>query len=138
VDRTGCVGHLTNPKIMCWKSDCVIGGVGAIALDFGVTNPPESQLSFLNLGVSSASPPAFNTAVNKDIESELVIGETRSFIMASTMGTSQFEGTTQTFSVTVEGTNQYTGQVVQVSDSLQLAFAADPTGSFNVNLVSPI
>jgi len=91
----------------------------------------------LNVGVITASPASFDLAVNKDIVSVLAPGETANLLMAAPISIAQFEGTTQTFSITVQGTNEYTGETITVSDEVDLVFSADPSGSLDVSIVSP-
>jgi hypothetical protein len=99
-----------------------------------------SQTKFLNVGVVSASPAAFNTNVNKSVVSVMNPGETISFDMASPMyiAANNWTNTNQTFSITARGTNEYTGVNVTVSDSYTLGFYPDPTGSFNLNLIKVV
>jgi len=137
VDKTGCPGYATNPSIMCWNSKCVLGGVSAFTMGVQVTNPSASQVSFVNLAPSTASPASFNTALNKVVVAKLTPGQTASWSSTS-ISVTPFLGTDQIFSVSVQGTNEYTGVVNTVSDQLTLSFGNDPSGSFLVSVVAPI
>lgn len=137
-DRTQCSGYATNPNIICWNSKCVLGNIVSMDMGVQVTNPSSSQLSFTNLAPTIVSPSLFNTNLNKSVVTRLSPGNTASWVTLTPMAVSSFVGTNQTFSVTVSGTNEYTGAVNTVSDSLLLSFAPDPTGSLTVSVVSPI
>lgn len=134
---TQCAGYATNPNIMCWTGKCVLGNVAAMTAGVGVTNPASSQIAFLNVAPSVASPTAFDLALSKTARGRLAPGETATWASIA-MSVGVWEGTQQTFSVTVSGTNEYTGAVVAASDSIVLAFDADPTGAFTVSVQSPI
>lgn len=134
---TQCAGYLTNPNIMCWNGKCVLGKVASMTAGVSVTNPTSSQLAFLNVAPTLAKPLAFDTALSKTAYAKLSPGQTTSWTSAS-MTVSQWEATTQTFNVTVQGTNEYNGALIKVSDAIALAFDADPTGSFTVAVQSPI
>jgi len=137
-DKTQCVGYASNPNIMCWNGKCVLGNIASMDAGVQVTNPSSSQLSFINLAPSTASPSIFNTNLNKTVISRLSPGQTAGWMTLTPISVSSFVGTNQTFSVSVQGTNEYTGTVNTVSDSLVLQFLPDPTGSLSVSLVSPI
>jgi hypothetical protein len=134
--RTQCTGYATNPNILCWNSQCVLGNIANMRLSFTVTNPSSSQLTFLNVAPTTATPTLLNTALNKTAVSSLAPGASNTW-QTDWVAISSFEGTTQTFSITAQGTNEYTGESVTVSDSLQLAFASNPTGSLALVLSNP-
>lgn len=136
--RTQCTGYASNPNIMCWNSRCVLGNIASMDMGVQVENPSSSQLSFINLAPTTASPSLFNTNLNKSVVSKLAPGGIAGWMTLNPISVTSFIGTNQTFSVTVSGTNEYTGSANQVSDSLMLSFAADPTGSLTVSVVSPI
>jgi len=136
---TQCSGYETNPNIMCWNGKCVLGNVASMDLGISVENPTTSEITFLNVAPSSATPSEWWTSLDKTPVSTLAPGDPVGFwITTSPLSLSGWEGTQQTFSVTVSGTNEYTGQTVTPGDSIQLAFDADPTGEFIVSIVSPI
>lgn len=132
-----CAGYLTNPNIMCWTGKCVLGNVAAMTAGVSVTNPVSSQVSFLNVAPTTVTPAAFNTALSKTPTPTLAPGQTASW-SSTAMSLASWEGTQQTFNVTVQGTNQYTSGTVKASDAIVLAFDADPTGAFTVSVQSPI
>jgi len=135
---SACAGYATNPNIMCWNSKCVLGNVASIDMGVSVTNPTSSTVSFLNVAPTTALPAAFNTVLSKTVTSILAPGQTSNWATTSPLSVSPWIGTTQTFSVTVAGTNQYSGVVTSVSDSISLAFEADPQGALSVSVISPI
>lgn len=132
-----CTGYLTNPYIMCWTGKCVLGNVAAITAGVSVTNPAGSQVAFLNVAPTLVTPAAFNTALTKTPTATLSPGQTASWT-STAISLGAYEGTQQTFNVTIQGTNQYTSGTVKASDALVLAFDADPTGAFTVSVQSPI
>lgn len=136
--RTQCADYATNPNIICWTGKCVLGNIASMDMGVQVTNPGTSQLAFLNIAPTTAAPSAFNTNLNKTVVAKLSPGGTASWGTLSSISVASFIGTNQTFSVSVQGTNEYTGALNTVSDSLVLNFAADPTGSLTVSVVSPI
>lgn len=136
--RTQCPNYATNPNILCWNGQCVLGNVASMDMGVQIENPSSSQVTFNNVKVITASPSALNTAINKSTISSLVPGQSVSLGTTSPISVTSFAGTTQTFSINVQGTNSYTGQVNDVTASSQLVFASDPTGSLNVGLISPI
>jgi len=136
---TQCSGYETNPNIMCWSGKCVLGNVGYMDLGISVVNPATSEITFLNVAPSSATPIEWWNNLDKTTVTTLSPGDPAAFwTTTSPLSVSAWEGTQQTFSVTVSGTNQYTGQIVTPGDSIQLAFDSDPTGAFIVSIVSPI
>jgi len=132
-----CAGYITNPNIMCWTGKCVLGNVASMTAGVSVTNPTSSEVSFLNIAPTTVSPTAFNTALDKTAYTKLSPGGTKSW-SSTTMSVGVWEGTQQTFSVSVSGTNEYTGQIVTVSDSITLAFDKDPSGTFSVVVQTPV
>ena len=134
-----CDGYLTNPNIMCWNDKCVLGNVGYMDLGISVVNPVSSEITFLNVAPTSATPIEWWNNLDKTAVARLAPGDPAAFwTTASPLPVSGWEGTQQTFSVSVSGTNEYTGATVTPGDTIQLAFDADPTGTFMVSIVSPI
>jgi hypothetical protein len=137
-DRTQCTGYATNPNILCWSGKCVLGNVGSMSMGVSVTNPSSSQITFTNILPVAGTPAALFSAMDKTPAASLSPGNTVSWVTATPVSITTFVGTNQTFSITVNGTNSYTGAVNSISDSLILQFLNDPTGSLNVALSSPI
>lgn len=135
--RTNCPGYATNPAIDCYNGVCALKGVSSMTMGVSVTNPSTSGITFQSIGPSAVSPTAFYNALNKTALKTMAPDTTFSWT-STTISVAAFEGTTQTFSVTVEGYNPYTGANVTASDSLALSFAANPTGSFTVLVSSPL
>ncbi len=137
--RTQCSGYATNPNIICWDGKCVLGNVASMDLGVSVENPSTSEVAFTNVAPSAASPTEFWTKLDKTAHAKLSPGDpVKSWSTTSPMSLSSWEGAQQIFSVTVTGTNEYTGTTFSTSDSITLAFDADPTGAFTVSVVSPI
>lgn len=135
--RTQCTGYQTNPNIMCWDGACALGNVASLSLGVSVTNPESSQVAFTNLAPTTVSPSEFDSALSKTPVAKLEPGETTSW-SSTPISVTSWTGA-KTFSTTISGTNEYTGAVQTVTDSLTLDFAADPTtGGFTVSIVSPI
>lgn len=135
-DRTQCSGYATNPNIMCWTGTCALGNVASLTMGVSVTNPSSSQLSFTNLAPTTVLPTEFNAALTKTPYAKLSPGQTTSWT-SSAISVVSWTGS-KTFSSVISGTNEYTGAINTVSDSLTLDFASDPTGSLAVSIVSPI
>ena len=135
--RTQCTGYDTNPNIGCWAGYCVLQNVGSMDLGVSVFNPSASEITFNNVAPSTAAPLVFWTNLDKTAVT-LAPGQTKSWQTTSPMSVGAWEGTQQVFSITVAGTNEYTGLPVTSSDSITLAFDADPTGAFIVSIESPI
>ena len=135
--KSDCAGYLTNPNIMCWNTKCVLGNVASMTAGVSVTNPATSQVAFLNVAPGTVTPLAFNTALSKIATARLAPGQTASWA-STAMSVAVWEGTSQTFNVTVSGTNEYNSANVKVSDVIVLVFEADPTGAFTVAVQSPI
>jgi hypothetical protein len=135
--RTNCNNYAANPNIICWNSQCVLGNVAAMDMAINITNPSSSQVAFNNVGVKSATPAGLYTAMNKSIISTLNPGQSALVGTTTPLSVTSFSGT-QAFQVVVNGTNSYTGQVSEVTGSISLVFASDPTGGLNVVLISPI
>ncbi len=134
-----CSGHDTNPNIMCWKEKCVLGNVDKMDLGVSVENPSDSEVAFTNVAPSSASPSAFWTNLDKTPVSKLSPGDPiKSWVTTTPISVGIWEGTTQTFTVEVSGTNEYTGLTFSTSDSITLAIDADPTGVLIASIVSPV
>ena len=123
---------------MCYQSACVLGSVTSISLSIGVTNPATSTVTFSNVNPTLVSPVVWNTAMGTMTAQTLAPGQTYTWIPVSGMLTGQFEGTTQTFSTTITGTNAYTGAAITQSTSVSLTFKVDPTGAFTVSILSPV
>ncbi len=137
--RTQCSGYATNPNIICWNDKCVLGNVASMDLGVSVENPSTSEIAFTNVAPFAASPAEFWTKLDKTAHVKLSPGDpVKSWSTTSPMSLSTWEGAQQVFSVTVAGTNEYTGTTFSTSDSITLAFDADPTGAFTVSVVSPI
>lgn len=139
-DCTGvaqCSGYLENPDIMCWKGKCVLGTTTHLTLGVGVMNPSESEITFLDVAPIVVSPPEFNIALDKTAVATLSPGQTKNWV-SSGIAVGIWEGAQKAFTVTVEGTNEYTRAKFSTGDSITLAFDADPTGTFIVSIVSPI
>ncbi len=137
--KAQCSGYDTNPNIMCWNGKCVLGNVAFMDLGVSVENPSTSEIAFTNVVPSSASPAVFWTKLDKTPVAKLSPGDpVRSWSTTSPMLLSGLEGTTQTFSVIVSGTNEYTGEIFSTSDSITLSFDADPTGELIASVVSPV
>lgn len=135
--RTDCAGYATNPNIMCWATKCVLGNVASMTAGVSVTNPTSSQVAFLNVAPTIVKPATFDTALSKTPTPKLLPGNTVSW-SSTAMSVGVWEGTTQTFNVTVQGTNEYNSATVKVSDAIALMFETDPTGAFTVSVQSPI
>lgn len=135
---TQCDGHETNPNIMCWGDNCVLGNVAAMDIGVNVQNPSASEISFLNVAPTTITPVAVNTAFDKTALGILAPGQSHSWQTTSPVDVTQWEGIQQTFTISVVGTNQYTGQASTVSDSITLAFDADPAGTFSVVVQTPV
>ncbi len=137
--RTQCTGYDTNPNIMCWTGKCVIGNVASMDAGVNVQNPIASELTFLNVGPISALPAVFWTNIDQR-KIDLVPGESASWGTAVSGGglgpfsISQFEGSQQTFTIEVEGTNEFTGIPFSVTDSITLAFDTNPAGTFIISI----
>lgn len=137
-DRTQCTGYATNPNILCWSGKCVLGNIGSMSMGVSVTNPSSSQITFTNILPVAGTPAALFSAMGKTPTASLSPGNTASWVTATPVSITSFVGTNQTFSITVNGTNSYTGAVNSISDSLVLQFLPDPSGSLNISLSSPI
>ncbi|MFA6074117.1 MAG: hypothetical protein WC758_08420 [Candidatus Woesearchaeota archaeon] len=135
--KTSCVGYATNPRIDCWTGVCALKSVTDITMGVSVTNPSSSQLSFTNVAPTAGLPAVFYTSLGKTATARLSPGQTSSWV-TGLLPLAVWEGTTQTFSTTVTGTNEYTGAAVSASDSMQLTFGADPTGALVVSVISPV
>lgn len=134
-----CPGYSSNPNILCWNSQCVLGNVASLSLGVSVSNPSSSQISFTNLAPTSVSPSGFSTALNNTAISTLAPGNSASWTTTPmSISGNGWVGTTQTFIATVTGTNSYTGGTVSASGSVQLTFKQDPTGSIAVSVLSPV
>ena len=136
--RTQCAGYDTNPNIGCWEGKCVLQNIGSMDLGVSVTNPIASEVAFLNVAPSAASPTIFNTNLDKTVTTTLLAGQTASWMTTAPMSVGVWEGTQQVFSISVSGTNEYTGETFTAGDSITLAFDANPAGAFTVSIVSPI
>lgn len=135
--KSNCPEYDTNPAIDCYNNVCALKGVSSMTMGVSVVNPSSSGITFQSVGPSSVSPTLFSTSLNKTAVATMVPGKTVSW-GSSAMAVASWEGTTQTFTVTVEGYNPYTGTNVTASDSLALSFAANPAGAFTVTVVSPL
>lgn len=127
-----CSGFDTNPNIMCWTGKCVLGNIGSMDVGVNVQNPVGSEIAFLNVAPTIILPVELDSAFNKSIFGKLSPGQSRSWSTFSPIDVTIWEGTQKTLSVSVSGTNEYTGQVNTVSDSIVLNFDADPSGMFTV------
>jgi len=135
-----CAGYSSDPThIMCWGTPgkCVLGNVAGIYIDFIVTNPLTSEITFLNVQPVSATPTAFSNALNRTIKASLIPGETYKWTMPVAIGTSQFEAVgSQTFTTSVVGKNAYTGLNNTVTDQITFGFVRDPVGGLTVGIQS--
>jgi len=136
--RVNCPGYALNPAIDCWNSVCALKGVSAMDMGVSVINPPSSTVNFLNLKPTITSILVLSQQLDKTVFDKLIPGQTKTWMTTTPIIVAQFEGTSQTFGITIEGTNEYTGEVISASDSIQLQFGADPTGAFQVVIQSPI
>lgn len=133
-----CEGYLANPNIMCWSGKCVLGNVAAMDVGVNVQNPVASEISFLDVAPTAITPAAVDVVFDKLALGVLAPGQSHSWQTTSPVDLTQWEGTQQTFTISVTGTNQYTGQSNTVSDSITLAFDADPAGMFSVVVQTPV
>ena len=136
--KANCPGYELNPAIDCWNSVCALKGVFSMDLGVSVVNPASSTTSFLNVRPITLSPLAFSEQMDTTPLDELIPSQTKTWMTTTPIVVGQYEGTTQSFSVTVAGIDKYTDEEVLVGDLIQLTFGADPTGAFSVNIVSPI
>ncbi len=137
--RTQCSGYLTIPNIMCWNLKCVLGDVASMDLGVSVVNPAASEIIFTNVAPSLPSEPSeFWTKLDKTPVTLNPGDPAKLWMTTSPISIGIWEGLEKTFKVTVAGTNEYTGTTFSTSDSIQLAFDADPTGAFTVSIVSPV
>lgn len=137
ITRTNCPGYATNPAIDCWNLVCAIKGVASMDMGVSIINPPSSTVNFLNVAPSAVTPASFNTQLDKTSLAKLIPGQTKKWMTTTPISVAQYEGTTQSFSVSVTGTNEYTGTAISASDLISLTFGADPTGAFQVVISSP-
>ncbi len=133
-----CAGYQTNPNIQCWNGACVLGNVAAMDIGVNVQNPASSEITFTNVRPTTVTPSAVNSVFDKTPLSSLAPGESHSWQTNSPVDVTVWEGTQQTFSVSVAGVNQYTGATNTVVDSITLAIDEDPTGLFVVSVQSPV
>jgi len=136
--KSNCPEYELNPAIDCWNSVCSLKGVFSMDLGVSVVNPASSTTSFLNVRPIALSPSAFSEQMDTTPLDELIPSQTKTWMTTTPIVVEPYEGTTQTFSVTVAGIDKYTGEEVSTGDVIQLTFGADPTGAFSVNIVSPI
>ncbi len=131
-----CTGYTPENEIDCWQGKCVLKNIAQMAIQASVENPPTSEVTFQNVYVSSVTGPAgFAFPADNQV---LMPGDPAYYFTSSWLDISAVTGQ-QAFQVVVTGTNQYTGVAVVVPSAiLTLVFEADPTGSFDVNIVSPI
>ena len=131
-----CAGYTPANEIDCWEGKCVLKNIAQMAIAATVENPPTSEVTFQNVYVSSVTGPAgFAFSADSQV---LNPGDPAYYFTSNWLDISSVTGQ-QAFQVEVTGTNQYTGAAVVVpSATLTLVFEADPTGSFDVNIVSPI
>lgn len=129
---TQCSGYETNPNIKCLTGKCVLGNIGSMDVGVNVQNPSDSEIAFLNVAPTAILPVELDNAFNKSLFGRLAPGQSKSWSTFSPIDVTIWEGTQQTLSVSVSGTNEFTGQVNTVTDSIVLNFDADPTGIFTV------
>ncbi len=131
-----CIGYTPTNEIDCWSGNCVLKNIAQMAIQATVENPPTSEVTFQNVYVSGVTGPAgFVFPADSQV---LNPGDPAYFFTSNWVDISAVTGQ-QAFQVEVTGTNQYTGALIMVpSATLTLVFEADPTGSFDVNIVSPI
>lgn len=132
-----CSGFDTNPNIKCLDNRCVLGNIGSMDVGVNVQNPIDSEIAFLNVAPTIILPVELDSVFNKSLFGRLAPGQSKSWGTFSPIDVTIWEGTQQTLSVSVSGTNEFTGQVNTVSDSIVLNFDADPTGIFTVVVESP-
>lgn len=131
--RTDCPGAGTNPNIDCWQSKCVLTNIDGMDVVIKVAN--SASFDFNDVYISSANPVGLDNALltgianKKQLPAGSTVSWTSSIMDFDVLG---WIGTTQIFSITVAGTNSYSGQQQSSSDSITLQFSADPTGTFSV------
>ncbi|MFA6073991.1 MAG: hypothetical protein WC758_07790 [Candidatus Woesearchaeota archaeon] len=138
--KTECAGYATNPNIMCWNLQCVLGNLDLLALDYSITNTGAQGIVFNNVQVYSARPEIFNSSVNKSIVNGLGPGQTATFKMANinTMPIAAWIGTNQTFVINASGVSNYDNTVYKASDQYILGFYNNPVGSLSINIVKVV
>jgi len=119
----------------CWQGECVMQNVASMSLGF-VVESDSNSVTYTNLGVKSATPTAWATALGT-AHRTLAPGATQVFTSSIFAIPTAWEGTTQSFSVTIDGTNNYDGQVEEDTKTVSYQFFEDPTGGFTVSISNP-
>jgi len=120
----------------CWDNECVIRGVASMALDFSVKSQ-SADVTYNNLHITSATPSEWSNQLPTDSRN-LAPSATSVFTQTIPFSIpSVWEGSSQTFSVTIAGTSDYDGTIVDDTKSISYKFYADPTGGFTVNIINP-
>jgi len=122
-------------SVKCFNSICSVRNVATMSLGFGVTST-SSSVSYTNLNVATATPAAWLTALNKTART-LAPMATTPFTSTTFAIPATWIGTNQVFSVTVTGTNSYSGAVETQTKTITYKFMADPTGGFTVTIANP-
>lgn len=133
-----CSGYQTNPNIKCFTGKCVLGNIGSMDVGVNVQNPVSSEIAFINVAPTTILPVELDSAFDKTLFARLAPGQSTSWSTFSPVDVTGWEGTQKTLSISVSGTNEFTGQVNTVVDSIILNFDADPTGLFTVVVQSPV
>jgi hypothetical protein len=138
--RTECANYATNPDIMCWNSQCVLGNTNSLRLSYSIKNEGSQGIVFNNVQVTSASPGVFNSSVNKTMVNGLGPGQTASFAMGPLMSISAngWIGTNQTFILNASGISNYDGLTTKTGDLVILGFYPDPSGSLSITIVKVV
>lgn len=119
----------------CWTSMCVIKNVASMSLGFSVVST-SSDITYNSLNVQTATPAAWNTALNKTARTLAPLATTVFTSTAFVIPTA-WEGTSQVFSVTVQGTNNYNGAIETQTKSITYKFYPNPAGGFTVTISNP-
>lgn len=138
--RTECANYATNPDIMCWNLQCVLGNTNQLKLSYSIQNTGSTGVIFNNVQVTSASPAILNSSINKTLVNGLSSGQTASFVMSGAMSISGngWIGTNQTFIVNASGVSNYDNSIVKVGDQYILGFYNDPISSLSINIVEAV
>lgn len=121
--------------VRCWEGECVLANRDGISTIIQVGN--SESFDFNNVYLYDATPTGYynslpiGTSHSKTLPSESTIDWSSGVMDIEGL---EWNGTQQTFSVTVTGKHPLTAETVTASDSVTLEFIEDPTGSFSVGI----
>ena len=119
----------------CWNGECVIKNIASMSLGFSVKSD-SSTVTYTALKVKAATPTEWKSSLTTSSYTLAPLA-TQVFTSSAFAIPTLWEGTSKTFSVTIQGTNSYDETIEESTRAVTYKFYADPAGGFTVTISNP-